>query len=72
MTEIITRRSRQSRRRLKEVTAMTVKRFARSRRELDEITKELRRSGYNIVTYGKELRELERGEEIIVIEVRRR
>ena len=51
---------------------MTVKRFARSRRELDEITKELRRSGYNIVTYGKELRELERGEEIIVIEVRRR
>lgn len=46
--------------------------YCKSRREIDEVTRELRRSGYNIITYGSRVRELERGGEIIVIEIKRR
>ena len=46
--------------------------YCKSRREIDEVTRELRRAGYNIIAYGNSLRELERGGEIIVIEIKRR
>lgn len=38
-----------------------------SRKELDEMTKKYRGLGYNIVTFGKDLRELEKDDNFVMI-----
>lgn len=48
----------------KAMTIYTVK----TKTQLDTLTKELREVGYNIVTFGETLRELERPEHFIIIE----
>lgn len=40
-----------------------------NRKHLDSLTRDYRKAGWFIVTYGKTLRELERGDEFITIEI---
>lgn len=46
---------------------MTRKIIVFTKRELDELTKKYRGSGYNIVTFGEDLRELEKDDSFIII-----
>jgi hypothetical protein len=41
--------------------------IVRTRKELDELTSKYRGSGYNIVTFGEDLRELEKDDSFIII-----
>ena len=41
-----------------------------NREHLDSLTRDYRNAGWFIVTYGETLRELERGDEFIVIEIK--
>lgn len=43
----------------------------KTNKELDNITKEYRNQGYNIITFWKGFREMEKGDEIITIEIRK-
>lgn len=54
-------------REFKEDKTMTIK--AKSKKNLQEIVKEYRAKGYNLITFTYTLCELERGDEIIVIKV---
>lgn len=47
---------------------MTIK--AKNKKQLQELVKEYRAQGYNIITFGYTLCELEKGEHIVVIEVK--
>lgn len=51
--------------------AMTIYTVA-TKKQLNALTKELREIGYTIVTFGERLRELERPEHFIIIEVKKR
>lgn len=42
---------------------------AMNKEHLDSLTRDYRKAGYNIVTYGERLRELEKDNEFIVIEI---
>ena len=42
---------------------------AMNKEHLDSLTSDYRKAGYNIVTYGERLRELEKDNEFIVIEI---
>lgn len=42
---------------------------ASSKKHLDSLTRDYRAAGWFIVTYGEFLRELERGDEFLVIEL---
>lgn len=42
---------------------------ATNRKHLDSLTRDYRNAGYNIVTYGERLRELEKGDEFVVIKI---
>ena len=46
---------------------MTIK--AKNKNNLKEIVKEYRNKGYNIITFGYTLCEMEKGNEIIIIKV---
>ena len=51
----------------------TMKRYyctASNRKHLDSLTRDYRMAGFNIVTYGETLRELENGSEFVVIEIK--
>ena len=52
----------------RKMTNITVK----TRKELDEKTKEYRNRGYMIITFTEDYRELERGSEIVIIERQKR
>lgn len=41
--------------------------IVRTRKELDELTRRYRGLGYNIVTFGEDLRELEKDDDFIMI-----
>ena len=43
---------------------------AENRKHLDSLTRDYRQAGFNIVTYGETLRELENGNEFVVIEIK--
>lgn len=40
-----------------------------NRKILNELTKALRREGYNIITFCSDFRELEKGDQIAIIEI---
>lgn len=40
-----------------------------NKKHLDSLTKDYRRDGWNIVTFGETLRELERGDSFLIIEI---
>lgn len=42
----------------------------KNRKQLNQLTKDLREKGYNIITFCSDFRELEKDEHIIVIEVK--
>ena len=42
--------------------------IAKSKKEFESLTKEYRAKGFNIITFTKKLIELEKGNEIIIIE----
>ena len=46
---------------------MTQRHLVLTSRELNSLTKEYRNQGYNIVTFGKDVRELEKGDSFVVI-----
>ena len=48
------------------------RKYAKTYKELDEMTKELRGQGYSLITYTKSFRELENKTEIIVITIERK
>ena len=50
---------------------MTTKEFYRTKAEIQTRTSELRTAGYNIITFGKTFREMEKGNHIIVIDLNR-
>lgn len=41
--------------------------IVRTRKELDELTRKYRGSGYNIITFCEDLRELEKDDDIVMI-----
>lgn len=43
---------------------------AANRKHLDSLTRDYRKAGFNIVTYGENLRELEKNDEFVVIEIK--
>lgn len=47
---------------------MTKKIKVENRRQLNKMVKEYRNNGYMIITYGYTLAELEKGDELIIIE----
>lgn len=46
---------------------MTTRYMVRTARELNNFTKEFRKIGYNVVTFGRSVRELEKGSHTVVI-----
>lgn len=46
---------------------MTQRHLVLTTRELNSLTKEYRKQGYNIVTFGKDIRELEKDNSFVVI-----
>lgn len=48
---------------------MTKKIKVENKRQLNKMVKEYRNNGYMIITYGYTLAELEKGNELIVIEI---
>lgn len=44
--------------------------IVKDKKELNQLTKDFRGIGYNIITFGNKVRELEKGEHIVVIEVK--
>ena len=48
----------------------TTKIEVRNRRELDDATRSYRNNGYNIITFGTKMRELENEEQIVVITIK--
>lgn len=44
--------------------------IVKNKKELNALTKDFREIGYNIITFGNKVRELEKGEHIVVIEVK--
>lgn len=49
---------------------MTQHYTVKNRKQLNQLTKDFRAMGYNIITFCSDFRELEKGEHIIVIEVK--
>lgn len=49
---------------------MTTHYTAKNKKVLNALTKEFRAKGYNIITFCSDFRELEKGEHIVVIEVK--
>lgn len=49
---------------------MTQHYTVKNKKALNQLTKELRAKGYNIITFCTDFRELEKDEHIIVIEVK--
>lgn len=49
---------------------MTTYYTAKNKKVLNELTKEFRTKGYNIITFCTDFRELEKDDHIIVIEVK--
>lgn len=49
---------------------MTTNYTVKNRKQLNQLTKELRAKGYNIITFCTDFRELEKDDHIIVIEVK--
>lgn len=49
---------------------MTTNYTVKNKKQLNTLTKDFRAMGYNIITFCSDFRELEKGEHIVVIEVK--
>lgn len=47
---------------------MTIRINTKNKKEFETIKKQYRENGYNFITFGKRFAELEKGNEIIVVE----